>query len=580
MIARLVGNPRTLGEAFTVSGSDHMAWGVVEPYRSILPSLKVSPCDLGEFERVRDGVYQIRYDRMLDRVVDNLKVLEVTGMGGGALTPWATGCRKRFGDVSSVMPCSPAGASKAGSTGLWEATRRFYRRCVRVVLSPRQSTSSGGSCRNEVTDSARTVSNHVVRNRLFGRGYSMTDRTIRLSGIRLDKMPNGCTRLAAAIGFEGFDVPYTEKEIWFEAKDGFTGAFTDATYDPFLLVPMYLAMYHGAELRIEGRVSKLLHDNMVRYGQAILCDFSDDLRRVPVTVDGFVSLEGGNRVGTGISCGVDSLSTIKDRFADEDDPGYRITDLFLFNCGTHGDYGKESTDRQFEALLGENAKAAEELGLPLHAVNSNLHAFSRFIGVQKMGYFAIYSCILSVQRLMRRYYVSSTYSYEEQLRFHNQARNFDMAEYCEGLIVPLIQTETFRLVLDGAQYRRSQKVSNIADWDISRKYLNVCVDSGREGGNCSVCSKCKRTLIALESLGMLDDYSGVFDIEKYRSVVTWYKFMIVAEYGKEGFTTDGVDFARQCGLKMPSRAFAIVATAPYRLARGAYSLAKKALRRG
>lgn len=408
----------------------------------------------------------------------------------------------------------------------------------------------------------------------------MTDRTIRLSGIRIAEMPNGCTRLAAAIGFEGFDVPYAESEIWFEAKDDLADAFTDTTYDPFLLVPMYLAMYHGAELCIEGRVSKLLYDNMVHYGQAILCDFSGDLQHVPVAVDGFVSLEGGSSIGAGISCGVDSLSTIKDRFVDEDDPCCRITDLFLFNCGTHGDYGKESTNRQFAALLKENGKAAKELGLPLHAVNSNLHSFTHFIGEQKMGYFAIYSCILSIAKMLRRYYVSSSYSYGEQLRFHDQARDFDMAEYCEGIIVPLVQTEKFRIVLDGAQYRRSQKVSNIVDWVISRKYLNVCVNSEREGHNCSVCSKCKRTLIALESLGKLDEYSGVFDVAKYRSVARWYKLMIVAEYGKEGFTADGVDFARQCGLKMPSRALALVATAPYRFARSAYRLAKKVLHRG
>ena len=408
----------------------------------------------------------------------------------------------------------------------------------------------------------------------------MIDRTIHLSGIRIAEMPNGCTRLAAAIGFEGFDVPYAESEIWFEAKDDLADAFTDATYDPFLLVPMYLAMYHGAELSIEGHVSKPLYDNMVRYGQSILCDFSDDLQRVPVAVEGFVTLEGGSHIGAGISCGVDSLSTIKDRFVDEDDPDFRITDLFLFNCGTHGDYGVESTDRQFEALLSENEKAADELGLPLYSINSNLHAFTHYIGEQKMGYFAIYSCILSVQSMLSRYYVSSSYSYGEQLRFHDQARDFDMAEYCEGLIVPLVKTDVFELVLDGAQYRRSQKVSNIADWGISRKYLNVRVGSEREGGNCSECPKCKRTLIALESLGKLDEYSSVFDIDRYRSVSKWYKLMIVAEYGKEGFTADGVDFARQCGLKMPSRAFALIATAPYRLARIAYRLAKKSQRRG
>lgn len=86
MIARLVGNPKALGEAFTVSGSDHMVWGeVAEAYRRALPSLEVTPCGLAEFEGARGGVYQIRYDRMFDRVIDNSKVLAATGMDSTGL---------------------------------------------------------------------------------------------------------------------------------------------------------------------------------------------------------------------------------------------------------------------------------------------------------------------------------------------------------------------------------------------------------------------------------------------------------------------------------------------------------------
>lgn len=92
MIVRLVGNPSALGEAFTVSGSDHMTWDeVVGAYCSILPSLEVVPCGLAEFERARGGVYQIRYDRMFDRVVDNSKVLGAIGMNDSDFTSMRDG---------------------------------------------------------------------------------------------------------------------------------------------------------------------------------------------------------------------------------------------------------------------------------------------------------------------------------------------------------------------------------------------------------------------------------------------------------------------------------------------------------
>lgn len=92
MIVGLVGNPEALGEAFTVSASEHLAWSdIASIYRSIVPDLEVTACGLEEFERERGGVYQIRYDRMFDRVVDNSKVLAATGIDSSSLVSMERG---------------------------------------------------------------------------------------------------------------------------------------------------------------------------------------------------------------------------------------------------------------------------------------------------------------------------------------------------------------------------------------------------------------------------------------------------------------------------------------------------------
>lgn len=97
MIACLVGNPAALGEAFIVSGSDHMTWSeVAEAYRSVLPSLEIIPCGLDEFERACNNVWQVRYDRMYDRVIDNSKVLSTIGTKIDDLTDMKTGLRKEL----------------------------------------------------------------------------------------------------------------------------------------------------------------------------------------------------------------------------------------------------------------------------------------------------------------------------------------------------------------------------------------------------------------------------------------------------------------------------------------------------
>lgn len=81
MIALLVGNPKAMGEAFTVSTSEHMTWKqIVGIYQTVVPTLDVRDCDMAGFERAHGAIWQIRYDRMYNRVVDNTKVLDATGL--------------------------------------------------------------------------------------------------------------------------------------------------------------------------------------------------------------------------------------------------------------------------------------------------------------------------------------------------------------------------------------------------------------------------------------------------------------------------------------------------------------------
>ena len=401
--------------------------------------------------------------------------------------------------------------------------------------------------------------------------------SIKLSGLRLEDRPDGLTYLVSDIDFIGFDSTYDEREMWFSVENEDSNMFETRSCDAFFLVPLYLAMFHGATLRIEGNVSRTLYRNMMDYGQQILCDFSPALERVSVEIVGYenLGLSNDRLVGAGISCGVDSLSTIYDRFVKEEDRDCKVSSLFLFNCGTHGDFEDEQSCRIFNDRFDRNSVAARELGLPIHAVNSNLHAFTHKIGEQKLGFFAIYSCALSVQHAVKRYYVSSACEYGELLEFGKRYRDFDMAGYCEAYLVPLIKTECFDLVLDGAQRKRSGKVANISGWNIAKRHMDVCVNPPVGMRNCSVCSKCKRTLIALEAMGLLDEYSGVFDIPKYRKVARAYKLEIVFRYGKEGFATDNVDFAREKGLALPGRPAAMA----FGVVMSAKAAGKKALKR-
>lgn len=381
---------------------------------------------------------------------------------------------------------------------------------------------------------------------------------IEIKNLRIEDMKNSWTRAVADIHFEGMKSPYEEDNIWFATRTENAEMLSNDNYDAFLLVPLYLAMYHKQDLHICGKVSKRLYKNIMTYIQTILCDFSNKLSKINVIVDGFIDKNlprRGGIIGTGISCGVDSLSTIYDHFVKENDEDYRINALFLFNCGTHGDFENPKTYELYENRYKLNKRAADDMDLPVYRVNSNLHAFTHKIGEQRVGYFAIWSCVLSLEKVIKKYYASSTYDYEQIKEFREQARDFDMAEFCESYLVPLLRTETLDFINDGSQHSRTEKTENIADWVIAQKYLNVCVNS-ENGSNCSYCSKCMRTLIPLDAMGKLEKFSGVFDLDVYRRNTFKNKAYFKANVKRIGFAKDIVDYCDSHQYKMPSSVIA------------------------
>lgn len=362
----------------------------------------------------------------------------------------------------------------------------------------------------------------------------------------------GDIRLLVDINISGAEDIFTEKTMWFSVKNENADMLTDETYDAFFLVPLYLAMYFHQDLHIHGKVSKCLYKNAKWYLEKIFCDFSDDLQPVDIIVDGFASIdEPGHIVGTGISCGIDSLSTIYDHYVKEQDPEYKINALFLFNCGTHGDYENPNTHKLFLSRLKQNKAAADDLHLPIYAIDSNLHAFTHKIGETKMGFIAIHSCILSMQKAISKYYISSSGFYRGIHLYADHYHDLDMAGFCESYCFPLIYTEHTKLILDGCQYTRSQKTSNIADWDIAQKHLNVCVNS-IDGENCSYCHKCVRTILPLKAMGMLDKFSNVFDIDAFNKKGKREVYRVVLNRNKDLYALDNLNFAKEHHMPMPS----------------------------
>lgn len=82
LIAGLVLNNEAYGEEFNVATAEHHTWDEVAKIYKEAIGLEVKPVGLDEYIKAMGGGlanYQVKYDRMFNRIMDNTKVLRITG---------------------------------------------------------------------------------------------------------------------------------------------------------------------------------------------------------------------------------------------------------------------------------------------------------------------------------------------------------------------------------------------------------------------------------------------------------------------------------------------------------------------
>ena len=80
MISKLLLNPKAYGEDFNCATTEHHTWEYVcDIYRRILGA-DIRDCSIEDYIKVVGNGAQVKYDRLFNRIIDNSKVLEVTGL--------------------------------------------------------------------------------------------------------------------------------------------------------------------------------------------------------------------------------------------------------------------------------------------------------------------------------------------------------------------------------------------------------------------------------------------------------------------------------------------------------------------
>lgn len=124
MIARLVLNPKAYREAFSIATAEHHSWGEVAQYYHELIGLEYEAVDLdtylGFFGNTLTAKFQLKYDRCQQRVMDNAKLLNVTGLKQSELMPLRDGLKL---ELSKVFP-----QKDWGDSAVYDAMERYLNR--------------------------------------------------------------------------------------------------------------------------------------------------------------------------------------------------------------------------------------------------------------------------------------------------------------------------------------------------------------------------------------------------------------------------------------------------------------------
>ncbi|MDH6342248.1 hypothetical protein M2480_001566 [Parabacteroides sp. PFB2-12] len=338
---------------------------------------------------------------------------------------------------------------------------------------------------------------------------------IKIGKPRIEPNGNSLTRLVSDIFVDG-----EKKTVWAEVDNRYKDYLCDERSDAFVIGILHYAMKNNHDIICEAPMGESLYYQITTY---LIDSFSKaNPRMYAIRLEADVDEEElpcGSGVGTGISCGIDSLHVLASH-TNTKMKKHNITHLTFFNVGSHGE-GERAT-QLFEARKQQAKAFSQEYGFDFVEVNSNIMDMfqqEHFVTHTFTSMFAVFV----LQKLYATYYYASSHSF-----FEFSVRNMSTISpgYGELLVLDMFSTENLRLYSEGGTLSRLEKTQEVSKYAPSYKYLNVCTMTAT---NCGRCEKCTRTLLALDILGRLDYYNAMFDIDYYKRHKQQYLKTLVAK---------------------------------------------------
>ncbi len=363
--------------------------------------------------------------------------------------------------------------------------------------------------------------------------------------------------------------------LWYKVSEDWSEYLSSDCGDAFFVILVLLAHYQGQNISFTTPVSTRLYYGVTEILLPGLRVLNPKLPIITVTADTQDFSFNPVGVGTALSLGVDSFHAVASSF----DTPYPVTHLTLFNSGAFGDYGGETSRALFHKTIESVNEAAIAMNLPLITIDSNI---SEVLNVSFVPTHSIrnLSFALLLPALFSHFYYASGYPVS---KFKLDPSSIDATHY-DLLIAKALCTESFEVMIAGLHDDRIDKVATIASFEPSTHYLNVCIladsnefldRSDTQVKNCSRCFKCVKTMVAMDALGVLDNYSEVFDLELYAAKRLEYLGWILydAKKLKSTHAIETIQEGNKSSRFIPLQAY------PYALSRGKRNLVSKLKRK-
>ena len=326
--------------------------------------------------------------------------------------------------------------------------------------------------------------------------------------------------------FEGDDVKFirkvqykdgSSKEMWISCNKEMAIYYNEERADSYLVSLLIPAMIRNESIEIDSPISESLYFNLTKYLIPFLVTINSNLHIIEIicnTIPDYCE-ESSRDVGTGISCGVDSLSTILYHIDNKNSDSYNISCLTLFNSGY---YGKgDNAQSNFEQYKDRSIRFCKEHNFEFITINSNYYDFRETSFLSSHTYLTC-SIVMSFQKKFSIYYYSSGYP------VYDFKPEFDDPAYYDVFLLQTFSTKAIRFISSCSCMSRVDKVKTILNNQSFYKYLYVCT-SGKITENCGKCEKCIRTMLEADSVGFLNSLSKAFNLshfQKYRHLYIGY----------------------------------------------------------